>query len=418
MRMHRGFLSLTVALTAVAALAPGQPAAAVAPGQPAVAPGSPDVVAAAGAWVDGWAAAPHSSAAETAVPTFSNQSVRMVVRLHAGGNAVRIRLSNTFGDRPVTFGRASVGVRGSGAAVPAVQPVTFAGKPGVTVTAGAETSSDVVSLAVRAGQDLAVSLYLPAATGPATWHRSALQTSYLSTAGDHTGEAGAGAYTTTTGHWFFLDAVNVSSTTSPGTIVALGDSITDGSGSAGNANHRWPDFLAARLAARPGPDESVVNEGIAGNKVLTDSARNGQSALHRLTRDVLVRRSLRHVILLEGVNDLRDSAAPATAEQIIGGYRQIIDRVHARNARIYGATLTPIEGSGRYSAAMERERQAVNTWIRTGGAFDGVIDFDKATQDPADHLRFLPAYDSGDHLHPNDVGYQAMGAAINLALFP
>ena len=158
MRMHRGFLSLTVALTAVAALAPGQPAAAVAPGQPAVAPGSPDVVAAAGAWVDGWAAAPHSSAAETTVPTFSNQSVRMVVRLHAGGNAVRIRLSNTFGDRPVTFGRASVGVRGSGAAVPAVQPVTFAGKPGVTVTAGAETSSDVVSLAVRAGQDLAVSV--------------------------------------------------------------------------------------------------------------------------------------------------------------------------------------------------------------------------------------------------------------------
>ena len=212
--------------------------------------------------------------------------------------------------------------------------------------------------------------------------------------------------------------MNVSSTTSPGTIVALGDSITDGSGSAGNANHRWPDFLAARLAARPGPDESVVNEGIAGNKVLTDSARNGQSALHRLTRDVLVRRSLRHVILLEGVNDLRDSAAPATAEQIIGGYRQIIDRVHARNARIYGATLTPIEGSGRYSAAMERERQAVNTWIRTSGAFDGVIDFDKATQDPADHLRFLPAYDSGDHLHPNDAGYQAMGAAINLALFP
>jgi lysophospholipase L1-like esterase len=367
-------------------------------------------------WVDAWAAAPHSSAAETAVPTFADRTIRMIVRSHAGGSSVRLRLSNTFGDRAVRFGRASVGIRTSGAAVTSLRFVTFGGQPSATVNAGAEVSSDPVALTVTAGQDLAVSVYLPAATGPATWHRSALQTSYLTGAGNHTGESAATAYTTTTGHWFFLDAVSVSSATAPGTIVALGDSITDGSGSTGNANRRWPDRLAERLAAAPGADESVVNEGIAGNKVLTDSARNGQSALHRLTRDVLVRRGLRHVILLEGINDLRDSAAPATAAQVIAGYRQIIDRVHARGAKIYGATLTPVKGSGRYSAAMERERQAINQFIRSG-AFDGVVDFDRATQDPADPLRFLPSFDSGDHLHPNDAGYQAMAASIDLDLF-
>ncbi len=391
----------------------GSAAALVAAGL--LAPGP--TASAASTWVDAWAAAPHSSAAETTVPSFTNQTIRMIVRSRAGGGSVRIRLSNTFGDRAVRFGRASVGVRVSGAAITSVRFVTFGGQPAATVNAGAEISSDPVALTVKTGQDLAVSIYLPTATGPATWHRSALQTSYLSRSGDHSGETGATAYTTTTSHWFFLDAVSASSTVAPGTIVALGDSITDGSGSTSNTNRRWPDRLAVRLAAAPGADESVVNEGIAGNKVLTDSARNGPSALHRLTRDVLVRRGLRHVVLLEGINDLRDATTPATASQIIAGYQQIIDRVHARGAKIYGATLTPVEGSARYSAALERQRQAVNQWIRASGAFDGVIDFDRATRDPADPLRFLPTFDSGDHLHPNDAGYQAMAAAINLSLF-
>jgi lysophospholipase L1-like esterase len=366
------------------------------------------------AWVDAWGAAPQSSAAETTVPTFANQTLRLIVHLHAGGNSVRVRLTNTFGDRAVTFGRVSVGLRTGGAGVGSIRAVAFAGGSSVTVAKGAEVSSDPATLKVAAGQDLAVSVYLPTATGPATWHRSALQTSYVSTAGDHTRDTAAGAYSTTASHWFFLDAVSVS-TTAPGAIVALGDSITDGSGSPGNANHRWPDFLYARLTG--GSAESVVDEGIAGNKVLTDDPRSGVSALHRLTRDVLVRRGLRHVILLEGINDLRDPVKQATADEIIAGYRQIIDRVHAKHAKIFGATLTPVEGSARYTAVMERERQKINTWIRTSGAFDGVIDFDKATQDPADPLRFLPAYDSGDHLHPDDKGYQAMAAAIDLNLF-
>jgi lysophospholipase L1-like esterase len=367
------------------------------------------------AWVDAWGAAPHSSAAETTVPTFANQTLRLIVHLHAGGGSVRVRLANTFGDRAVTFGRVSVGVRTGGAAVGSSKPVAFSGKTSVTVARGAEVSSDPTAITVAAGQDLAVSVYLPADTGPATWHRSALQTSYVSTAGDHTRDTAASAYTATASHWFFLDAISVS-TTAPGAVVALGDSITDGSGSPGNANHRWPDFLSNRLAAS-GSAESVVDEGIAGNKVLTDDPRSGVSALHRLTRDVLVRRGLRHVILLEGINDLRAPDKQATADEIIAGYRQIIDRVHAKHAKIFGATLTPVEGSGRYTAVMERERQKINTWIRTSGAFDGVIDFDKATQDPADPLRFLPNYDSGDHLHPNDKGYQAMAAAIDLNLF-
>jgi lysophospholipase L1-like esterase len=369
-------------------------------------------------WVDAWGAAPHSSAAEAAPPSFANQTLRLITRLHAGGSRVRVRLSNTFGDKPVTFGKVTVGRRSSGAAVTSVTSVTFAGKASITAVAGTEVTSDPVGLSVKAGQDLAVSIFLPTATGTVTWHRSALQTSYISKSGNHAGETAATSYPTGTGHWFFLDAVSVANPTAPGTIVALGDSITDGAGSASNANHRWPDLLYGRLAALPdGNVASVVDEGISGNRVLTDDPRNGVSALHRLTRDVLVRRGLRHVVLLEGINDLRSSTPPATAEQIIAGYRQIIDRVHAKNAKILGATLTPVEGSGGYSDAMEQERQKINAFIRTPGNFDGVIDFDKATRDPAHPLRFLVAYDSGDHLHPNDQGYRAMAAAVDLRLF-
>jgi lysophospholipase L1-like esterase len=351
---------------------------------------------------------------------FENRTLRLIVRLHASGRAVRFRLSNTFGDRPVTFGRVRVGVRSTGPALVAGtnRPVTFAGTNTVTVPVGAEVQSDPLQLAVKSRQDLAVSLFIPGQTGTATWHRSALQTSYLSIAGDHAGNNGANPYTSTIGNWFFLDAVSTQSSTAPGTIAALGDSITDGSGSSGNANRRWPDVLSSRLLAQSGGvGHSVVNEGIAGNRVLTDDARNGASALHRLSRDVLVRKGLTHVILLEGINDLRSSTAPATAAQIIAGYRQIIDRVHAKGVRIIGGTILPAKGSGRYTAALERERAAVNSWIRTSGQFDGVVDFDAATRDPADPLRLRPEYDRGDHLHPNDAGYAAMGRAVDLALF-
>jgi lysophospholipase L1-like esterase len=275
-----------------------------------------------------------------------------------------------------------------------------------------------VTFTVSAGWDLAVSLYLRTATGLATYHRSANQTSYISVAGKHVWETGADSYPTTTGSWYFLDAVSVGGSGSPGTIVALGDSITDGSGSGGNANHRWPDRLSDRLrASRGSAAKSVADEGIAGNAVLTDLPLGGVSALHRLTRDVLVRRGLTDVILLEGINDLRSANPPATADQIIAGYQQIIDRVHAKGARIFGATLTPVEGSARYTTTMEQQRQKINAWIKTPGHFDGAIDFAKAIQDPADPLRMLSTYDSGDHLHPNAAGYQAMADIVDLNLF-
>lgn len=368
-------------------------------------------------WVDAWAASPQSSAAaSTTPPSYTNQTLRLITHLHASGSMVRVKLSNTFGDRAVTFADVTVAVRGSGAAVGPVHAVTFGGAGHVTIAKGAEATSDLAHITVAAGRDLAVSLYLSGATGPVTYHRAALQTSYVSGTGDHSKETGSASFSEKIGSWPFLEAVSVHGGGSPGTIVALGDSITDGSGSSGSANHRWPDRLSDRLRARTGvPAKSVVNEGIAGNNILHDGTIGGPSTLGRLSRDVLARRGLTDVILLEGINDLRGSGA--TADQVIAGDQQIIDKVHAHGARIIGATLTPVEGAGKYTAALEQQRQKLNTWIKTSGHFDGYIDFAQALADPADPLRMLPAYDSGDHLHPNDAGYQAMGKAIDLNLF-
>jgi lysophospholipase L1-like esterase len=373
---------------------------------------SADPAAASPPWVAAWAAGQQSTTTLSAPPTFADQTVRLIVHSRADGRLVRLRLSNTFGDRPVTFGRTSVGLSAGGGSVVAgtLHSVTFGSAESITVPAGREVVSDPVPLRVAADADLAVSVYLPTATGPATYHRAAYQTNYVSVAGDHTAEPAAASFTTTAGHWFFLDSVSVAGTSSTGAIVALGDSITDGSGSSGG-NHRWPDVLADRV-----PRQSVVDEGIAGNKVLSDDAVSGQSVLHRLDRDVLSQPGLRTVIMLEGINDLRSTTPPATAAQIIAGYRQVIAQVHARGARILGATITPVEGSARYDATMEQQRQAINMWIRTSHAFDGVVDFAAAVADPADPLRLLPSYDSGDHLHLNNAGYHAMGNAVDLKL--
>ncbi len=379
---------------------------------------SPAAAAPRATWVDAWAAAPHPSTAETAPPTFENRTLRMIVRLHAGGTSVRIRLANTFGDRPVTFGRVRVAVRSSGPALVAStnRPVRFGGTNTVTLPVGGEVQSDPVSLTVQPGQDLAVSMYVPGRTGAVTWHRSALQTSYVSGAGDHAGNNNATPYATTTGNWFFVNAVSAHSATAPGTVVAFGDSITDGSGSTSNANRRWPDVLSDRLIARYGATApSVVNEGISGNMVASDTPRAGPSGVKRLDRDVLQRAGLRHLVLLEGINDLRGGGA--TAAQLISAYEQIIDRAHARGVRVHGGTILAFKGTPGYTAAQENVRTAVNTWIRTSGRFDSVVDFDAATRDPADPLKLRAAYERGDHLHPNDAGYAAMGNAIDLALF-
>jgi lysophospholipase L1-like esterase len=376
-----------------------------------------------------WAAAPMAAApASMAAPDdfsaagFANQTIRDVVWTSVGGQAARIGLSNRFGTQPVTFGQVDVGVSAGGAylAPGTNHLVTFAGSRSVTIPPGGSAVSDPVKMMIPAETDLAVSLYAQGATGPATYHSDAQQISYVSSPmapGDYADSGSAGAFTVTSQHWYFLDDVDVQ--VGPqvgGTIVAFGDSITDGYHSDVNANARWPNDLARRLLANPsGQADAVVDEGISGNQVLRNSVLFGVSADARFLRDAIGRSGARYVILLEGINDIGFNSTPVA--QIIAGYLNLIAAAHAAGLKIFGATLTPFQGSGYYTAAREAEREAINQWIRTSGAFDGVIDFDRAVRDPADPLRLLPAYDSGDHLHPNDAGYQAMADSINLAPF-
>jgi lysophospholipase L1-like esterase len=377
-------------------------------------------------WMATWAASPMGAApASLAAPDdfsaagFDDQTIRDIVWISAGGQAARISLSNQFGTRPVTFSEADIGISAAG---PMIVPgtshrVTFAGHASVTIAPGASAVSDPVIMTVPAQTDLAVSLYTSGPTGPATYHSDAQQINYVSTPGDYAGSESAAAFTITSQHWYFLDEVDVQvGAATGGTIVAFGDSITDGYRSAVGANDRWPNDLARRLlTGRPGQAHPVVDEGIAGNRVLAGSDLFGVSAQARFLRDAVAVSGARYVIVLEGINDIGFTRTPAA--RIIAGYENLIAAAHAAGLKIFGATLTPFQGSGYYSAAGEAEREAVNHWIRTSGAFDGVIDFDQVLRDPADPLRLLPAYDSGDHLHPNDAGYQAMANAINLALF-
>ncbi|WP_327234022.1 SGNH/GDSL hydrolase family protein [Streptomyces sp. NBC_01317] len=338
---------------------------------------------------------------------------RLVIRTSAGGSALRIRLSNAFGEQPVTFGRAYVGVRASGAAVaPGTnRALTFGGAAAVTVPAGGSVYSDPLPGTVRAQADLAVSIYVQSAAGTATGHQMGRQTSYIAPAGNHAAAEAATAYTQTTGFRYYLDAVVADAPAGTGAVVALGDSITDGSNSTPDTNRRWPDLLSARLQATTGTTlKGVANEGISGNKVLTDGA--GVSALKRLDRDVLSQRGLRTVILLEGVNDIKANPAP-TAAQLITAYRQIIDRTRARGACVVGATVMPYEGWPEWNANGEAIRQEVNRFIRSG-AFDAVVDFDAAIRNPAAPTKMLPAYDAGDHLHPNDAGMKLMADTVNV----
>ncbi len=397
-------------------------------------------------WVATWAAsAMAATPASLAAPDdfssagFTDQTIRDIVWTSVGGQAARIRLTNRFGTRPVTFNQADVGISAGGASVvPGTNhAVTFAGRMSATIAPGAAVVSDPVKMAVPAETDLAVSLYTRGPTGPATYHSDAQQVNYVSAPGDYAASEAASAFTTTSQHWYFLDDIDVQ--VGPqirGTIVAFGDSITDGAQSTVNANRRWPNDLARRiLAGPPGHIHPVVDEGISGNRILNNSACFGVNAQARFFRDVAARAGARYVILLEGINDIGFSQTspsnvyPGTnfgcflpntnvsAAQIIAGYQHIIAAAHAAGLKISGGTLTPFQGAFYYSAAAEAKRQAVNHWIRTSGAFDAVIDFDKVARDPANPLRLLPAYDSGDHLHPNDAGYQAMADAINLALF-
>jgi lysophospholipase L1-like esterase len=376
-------------------------------------------------WVTSWSASPQVAGRESgAAVGFDDQTIRETIFTSIGGDPIRLEVSNVYGTSPLWVGRVTVAVAGQGAAVQpgTIQPVTFGGSASFRIQAGTQILSDPVAMWVQPLQDLAVSIYLPGQTGAATVHTWAQEVNWVSTPGDHAAEEGAGAFGVPTRSWYYVSDLLVRSPGAAGTVVALGDSITDGVGSTVGADARWPNDLARRLDALGGPPLAVADQGIGGNRVLTGAGCCGVSAEARFEPDALDQPGVRDIIVLEGINDigftsrLPDPRAHIGAAQIIAGYQRLITQAHARGLKIFGATLLPFQGAWTYTAAAEATREVVNTWIRTSGAFDGVIDFDAAVRDPADPLRLDPGYDSGDHLHPNDAGYQAMADAIDLAM--
>ncbi|GAA2444213.1 SGNH/GDSL hydrolase family protein [Streptomyces glaucus] len=376
------------------------------------------VRAAARGWTGSWAAATGGYAA---VGPWTDRTLRLVVHTSAGGPRVRVRFDNTFASVPVRIGGATVAVRASGAAARGT-PVrlSFGGAAGTEVPAGAQAYSDPLGFDVPADADLLVSFHLPGTVPAAPVHRLAQQRSYVSEPGDHTADGSAAAYPTTLTSWPLLAGVDVGG--GPGSVVLLGDSITDGDRSTPDANRRWPDVLADRLLRQDAvPRYGVLNQGIAGNRVVTDrypgdgvsADTAGVSALNRFDRDVLAQTSVRTAVVFEGVNDL---LAGTDAQRVIAGLRTLAEQARARGLRTLAATVLPCGGRSGCTAAVDAERAEVNAWIRGAGAFDAVLDFDAVLRDPADPARMLPAYDSGDHLHPGDAGLAALAGSVDLRL--
>jgi lysophospholipase L1-like esterase len=393
---------------------PGGPPAAGGP--PPAGPNSPP----------GGPAAPGGAPRPPPPATVQNQTLREIVHISIGGDKVRVVLSNVFGTAPLEIGGAAIALQTEGPAVEpsSIKKLSFSGRPKATILPGATLVSDPVELKLAPLTNLAIDLYIPGdigvGTSPTTTHNGATQTSYISTVGDHAGEVSL-PVDKPFGAWFALARVEVAAPESARAVVTFGDSITDGARSTVDANARWPDELARRLAAQKKGEVAVLNAGISGNRVLGDDAafRAGYSALARFDKDVLMQTGVTHVIVLEGINDIgvaRANASPS-ADDLIAGHRQLIARAHARGLKIYGATLTPFEGAAYYTPEGEAKRQALNNWIRTSGEYDGVIDFDKVARDSAAPSKFATAVDSGDHLHPGDAGYKAMGDVVDLALF-
>jgi lysophospholipase L1-like esterase len=380
-------------------------------------------------WVATWATSPGGPA--TNLRTFKNQTIREIVHVSLGGNAVRARISNVYGTTSIVIGGAHVALRGNGSSIipESDRTLKFGGLATVTIPPGAQVVSDPSSLNVRANSDLAVSIFLPNETPAETMHRAAFQTSYVSE-GDVTAKPELSFAAETITSWPFLAGVDVARSSQAEAIVAFGDSITDGSGSTRDANHRWPDYLLARLAAKK-HEMAVLNAGIGGNRVVYNGAGPlayaGPSLRTRFDHDVLAQPGVKFVIVLAGINDIGvpgTSFAPISEEvppvEIVASLRQVAERAHEHGLRVFVGTLTPFEGStikGYFTGERELRRQEVNTLIRSGEGFDGMIDFDKVIADPSHPRRILPGYDSGDHLHLNDAGYQAMAAAIDLSLF-
>jgi lysophospholipase L1-like esterase len=403
-------------------------------------------------WIATWAASvhgPYPSGNASAQPDLKfafpdpaqgavDQSFRLIVRPDLWGDRFRIRLANTFGAHAIAFDQIYIGVAATSGNIvkDTNRAVLFDGKQSVNIAPGGSAYSDAVDMklpsgAMTEGRKLAVSFHVAGPTGPMTWHAKALQTSYLTgpRSGSHTKAEDDAAFAYTTTSWYFLDAVDVMAPSSTVVVCAFGDSITDGTLSTLNGDDRWPDVLSRRLHAAYGNRVSVVNAGIGGNRILTPETypppqpfSGGPSALQRLDRDLFGLSGLTAVVLLEGINDI---GAGAPADAIIAGMKELASRVKAKGMKIVAATITPSLGATGNSGTADANtrRQAVNAFIRAGGVFDGIADFDAATVDPkTGGLReeFVPNSTiggPGDRLHPNRAGYQAMGSAIDLEIF-
>ncbi len=385
----------------------------------------------AGIWVGTWAVSQQISDAKSSLPSadMTDVTLRETVHVSRGGAMIRVRLSNVFGLQALHLTSVHVGrpVASGSSAIDATSDhaLLFNGRPDVVIPPAAEYLSDPIAYPLAALSDLTISMHIEAEPGQQTGHPGSRQTTFYAH-GDLTGAADM-PEAKKIEHWYMLSGVDVQAASSGYSIVALGDSITDGHATTTNGNDRWTDVLVQRLQANTGMREvGVLNHGIGGNHLLTDGI--GPNALARLDRDVLAQTGVRYLIVLEGINDLggvgrmENATAEAHAQvvhRMIGAYQQIVARAHAHGIKVYGATVMADGGSDYYhpDAAGNHDRQQVNDWIREPGHFDAVIDLDKVTADPANPQQMLPAYDSGDHLHPGPAGYRAMGQAIPLSLF-
>jgi lysophospholipase L1-like esterase len=376
-------------------------------------------------WVGTWASSPQP-AATADVPqglTFADITLRQLVHVSVGGTKLRVRFSNAFGTTPLVLSTAHVAKSMGRGSVKdgSDKALTFAGSPAVSIPPGALVISDPVDYDLPPLSDLAVTVYIKDASASITSHPGSRTTSYI-VPGNVVAQTEL-INAVAVDHWYFINGIDVSAKKCPDSIVILGDSITDGRGSTTNGNDRWPDNLSRRLQhEKKTRSVGVLNQGIGGNRLLRDGL--SPNALSRFDRDVLAQTGVRWVILLEGVNDIgtqlkakEKNESWASSEDIIGAYRQMVVRAHTHGIKVYGATLLPFGGSFYSSENTERERQKVNDWIRTGGVFDGVIDFDAKLRDEKEPSRLAAVADSGDHLHPNAVGYKRMADIVDLNFF-
>ena len=373
-------------------------------------------------WVGTWATAPMIPMNDSGLLPFSNATLREIVHTSIGGRRARVRFTNRYGIVPLQISNVHIALSaGNGTTQPGTdRRLMFNGQSAVKIPAGAEMYSDPVDINLPAFSDVAVSFYLPSQDLPNyTYHSDARQTNFMLAGNETAATSLQGAQKQTS--WYFLDGVDVIADEETGSIVTLGDSITDGAYSTVDANHRWPDYLAQKLSkSRSSAHLSILDEGIDGNRILNDGW--AQNALARFDRDVTAQSGVRYLIILEGINDigrLSHPRAPADDVSVLDletGLKQLVDRAHTYNIKVIGATLTPYKGAGYYSEKGEAVRTALNEWIRTSGTFDGVVDFDQVTRDPSNPQQYLPKYDHGDHLHPSDAGYEAMGNALDLQL--